>query len=115
VLKRICGAIDKVNLFDKVCGCDVENYTELLKVNSRDGKVHKCPACTRTNPQGSVVWRFLLGKDAIASVLATSLYQQIPPRIRKSKETSEDNDIGILYFMPYSKAPVRNLILIARI
>jgi superfamily II DNA or RNA helicase len=73
-----CGAIAKSNLLFPLCECGEENYFNLLKVKSDDGKIHKCPACSRTNPQGSMVWRFLLGKDAIASVLATSLYQQIP-------------------------------------
>jgi len=75
-----CGAIDKANLVNPFCDCGKENYFEVFKVKSKDGKVHKCPACTRTNPKGSMVWRFLLGKDAIASVLATSLYEQIPSR-----------------------------------
>ncbi|MBA7617862.1 ATP-dependent RNA helicase RhlE [subsurface metagenome] len=88
-----CGAIDKANLINPFCDCGEENYFELLKVKSKDGKVHKCPACTRTNPKGSMVWRFLLGKDAIASVLATSLYQQIPSRKRESENHSEHNGI----------------------
>jgi len=88
-----CGAINKANLINAFCDCGEENYFDVLKVKSKDGKVHKCPACTKTNPQGSIVWRFLLGKDAIASVLATSLYQQIPSRKKESENHSEHNGI----------------------
>ena len=88
----LCGSIDKANLVTPLCSCGNENYFEILKVDSKDGKVHKCPACTRTNPQGSMVWRFLLGKDAIASVLATSLYQQIPAQKRETEYHPEQNN-----------------------
>jgi len=89
-----CGAIDKANLINTFCDCSEENHSEIFKVKSKGGKVHKCPACTRTNPQGSMVWRFLLGKDAIASVLATSLYQQIPSRDRESEKHSEHDGVA---------------------
>ena len=88
-----CGAIDKKNLVNPLCTCGKENYFEVLRVNSKEGKVHKCPACTKTNPKGSIVWRFLLGKDAIASVLATSLYQQIPPQKIKTADRLEIKNI----------------------
>lgn len=71
-----CGAIDKDNLVGKMCGCGEENYIKLLKVDSKEGLVHKCPACGSVQPQGSIVWRFLFGVDAVTSVLATALYQQ---------------------------------------
>jgi len=74
----VCGAIDKSNVVTPLCNCDAKKYIKILRVSSKGGHVHKCSACARTNPKGSIVWRFLLGKDAIASVLATSLFQQIP-------------------------------------
>lgn len=82
-LHKLCGkcsAIDKKSRVDPICECGEENYIEVLRVESPKGLVHKCPACTKTNTKGSIVFRFLLGKDAIASVLATSLYQQIPAK-----------------------------------
>jgi len=103
-----CGTIDKVNLVNPFCDCGEENYFEVVEVKSKDGKVHKCPACTRTNPQGSMVWRFLLGKDAIASVLATSLYQQIPSRKSDSKDYLEDNSIISGDWSSTGKADVSN-------
>jgi len=82
-----CGAIDRSSKVGPICKCGDENYIEILRVESSKGSVHKCPACTKTNTKGSVVFRFLLGKDAIASVLATCLYQQIPAK----KANPEDN------------------------
>lgn len=84
-----CGAVDKSNLVIPLCECNQENHFYAIKVNSKNGKVHKCPACARTNPKGSMVWRFLLGKDAMATVLATSLYQEIPIRTGDSESRSK--------------------------
>ena len=59
-----CGIIDKENLVGEMCNCGKENYFKLLKVDSKEGLIHKCPACGNLQPQGSIVWRFLLGVDA---------------------------------------------------
>jgi hypothetical protein len=74
-----CGAIDKSTLASPLCDCKNPEYLDLIRVPSKEGKVHKCPACGRQSP-ANLVWRFLTGNDATASVLATALYQQIPPR-----------------------------------
>lgn len=98
-----CGAIDKANLVFPLCSCGQENHFDLLKVSSKDGKIHKCPACARTNPKGFIVWRFIFGKDAIATVLATSLYQQIPPRDGDLRQLLifSDNRQDAAFFAPY--------------
>lgn len=74
-----CGAIDKDTLLSALCSCDESNHLDVIRVRSKEGMVHKCPACGRIS-SANLVWRFLTGKDATASVLATALYQQIPPR-----------------------------------
>jgi len=84
-----CGAIDKDTLLLPLCDCDASNYLDVISVPSKEGKVHKCPACGRQSP-ANLVWRFLTGKDATASVLATALYQQTPPRRKGPGEISED-------------------------
>ncbi len=78
-LCAVCGAIDKETLLSPLCGCGNENQVTVIDVHAKDGMVHKCPACGRQSP-ANLVWRFLTGKDATASVLATAFYQQIPPR-----------------------------------
>jgi len=84
-----CGAIDKDTLLSPLCDCDASNYLNVIRVPSKEGKVHKCPACGRQSP-ANLVWRFLTGKDATASVLATALYRQIPPRRKEPGEIGED-------------------------
>ncbi|ADI74081.1 DEAD/DEAH box helicase domain protein [Methanohalobium evestigatum Z-7303] len=88
-----CGSIDKSNVINDICDCGKNNYIEVVKVNSKNGNVHKCPACTKTRTKGTVVRRFLQSKDAIASVLATSLYQQIPEKKLSNPGTGEHTNI----------------------
>jgi hypothetical protein len=90
-----CGAIDKINLVNSLCECNEADYIPLTKVVSRNGMVHKCPACSKTNTKSSVVTRFLQSRDAIASVLSTSLYQQIPDKestVDFLEEDSQDDE-----------------------
>lgn len=72
-----CGAIDQASLLTPLCTCGKDNYLSVMHVSSKQGKVYSCPACGSTSPTG-LVWRFLTGNDATASVLATALYQEIP-------------------------------------
>ena len=66
-------------LLTPLCDCGEKFLITLLHVSSKQGKVYSCPSCGSTSPRG-LVWRFLTGKDATASVLATSMYQEIPPQ-----------------------------------
>jgi ATP-dependent helicase YprA (DUF1998 family) len=84
-----CGAIDRDTLLSSLCDCNASNYLSVISVPSKEGKVHKCPACGR-HSSTSLVWRFLTGKDATASVLATAFYQQIPLRRKEPIEIRED-------------------------
>lgn len=90
----ICGSIGRTNLVHPLCNCGDENYSKIIKIDSKEGMVHKCPVCTKTNSKTSMIQRFLQSKDAIASVLTTSLYQQIP--VKKSAidlEISSNKDV----------------------
>jgi predicted RNA-binding Zn-ribbon protein involved in translation (DUF1610 family) len=78
-LCTVCGAIDQASLLAPLCNCGEDNYIRVLHVSSTQGKVYSCPSCGSTSPSG-LVWRFLTGNDATASVLATALYQEIPSR-----------------------------------
>jgi len=83
-----CGSIDRATLLLSLCSCDTSNYLNVISVPSNKGKVHACPACGSRSPAG-LVWRFLTGNDATASVLATAFYQQIPPRSREAGEIDD--------------------------
>jgi hypothetical protein len=74
-----CGALDKESLLTELCHCSDPSYVTLVSVPAKTGLVHACPACGVRSPSG-MVWRFLTGNDATASVLATAFYQQIPAR-----------------------------------
>lgn len=78
-LCTVCGALDKANLLTPLCGCHTAHHVEVLEAPSKQGVVHTCPACGTRNPNG-LVWRFLTGNDATASVLATAAYQELPPK-----------------------------------
>lgn len=72
-----CGQIQDFQ-HPKKCHCEVP----LLKINrvdlQRKKTLKRCTSCS-TRSSGGVVYRFLTGQDAPVSVLAGSLYQQIPP------------------------------------
>ena len=73
-----CGAIGHTDNVDLPCNCGRENYFRVIKVSVKEGNIHKCPACGSRTSVGSVVRRFILGAEAVTSVLGTALYQQIP-------------------------------------
>ncbi|MFN7138905.1 MAG: helicase-related protein [Limisphaerales bacterium] len=90
VLCAACRAIDQASLLTPLCACGDENHLSVLHVTSRQGRVHSCPACGSTSSAG-LVSRFLSGNDATASVLATALYQEIPPKekLPKGEDSTE--------------------------
>ncbi|HHW03031.1 MAG TPA: DEAD/DEAH box helicase [Thermoanaerobacterales bacterium] len=73
-----CGSVKSADSTEPFCNCSEEYIFRVIKVPSKNGNVHKCPACGSINSLGSVVRRFIVGAEAITSVLATALYQQIP-------------------------------------
>jgi len=73
-----CGALDKANRVRPSCTCGEECRIPVIEIEYSGETLHKCPVCTRLSPGNAVVGRFLMGKDAIPSVLATAIYQQLP-------------------------------------
>jgi ATP-dependent helicase YprA (DUF1998 family)/uncharacterized C2H2 Zn-finger protein len=72
-----CGAIAPGNIPD--CDCKAESMVVHLQRVDLQGKqrLNRCVSCgSRSN--GSIIYRFLTGKDAPVAVLATSLYQALP-------------------------------------
>src|SRR4030067_1959228 len=94
VLCACCGAIEQEGLLPPLCSCKYsKQYQQILqKVPSKDRRVKHCPACGARSP--NLVGRFLTGQDAPVSVLATALYQQIPPKKTKENEDLEASNIG---------------------
>lgn len=72
-----CGAIDREGSLRPLCNCGESVQWRVQKVPSRNRQVNHCPACGARSP--GLVLRFLAGQDAATSVLATALYQEIPP------------------------------------
>lgn len=92
VLCAGCGTFSRTSLYDQViCDCvsSKKRLMKLFKVSDSGGKIKRCPSC---GTRGNVVYRFLTGQDAPASVLATALYQEIPEReIEMQPKSQEDS------------------------
>lgn len=88
-----CGTIDLANTVLPPCDCGPEHYQYLLEVpGNEEGRVITCLACGKRSIAG-MVWRFLTGTDATASVLATALYQQLDQE--KPEYTSLREEISV--------------------
>ncbi len=86
-----CGVIFPENYVCSPCSCSQEHLVRVVMINSKDGNVHKCPACGRLITIGSVARRFLLGAEAVTSVLGTALYQQLPGKKEKAQDLIADD------------------------
>jgi len=72
-----CGQIRSAFIAQK-CGCKMAPI-KLSKVDiGRKRTLRRCVSCS-TRSSGGVVYRFLTGQDAPVSVLASALYQCLPP------------------------------------
>ena len=78
-----CGRIDKDNILHFQCECEEPFIRKLYLIPSKNGKVSTCCVCGRFSPHG-MIRRFSVGTDAAASVLTTSLYQQIRPQTKEN-------------------------------
>jgi hypothetical protein len=81
-----CGAIERDS--NPLCGCGTE-VAEVVDVrpNNIDQPLRTCVVCTARTSGAGIVRRFLTGADAPVAVVATSLYQSLPPA---PPATSED-------------------------
>lgn len=88
-----CGAVKSATTLGSLCECSKEDIFKVIKVLNKNGNVHRCPACGSINPMVSMVRRFVVGAEAVTSVLATALYQQLPEQSEEAKNgvaTEED-------------------------
>lgn len=89
-----CGEIHHVSQkFEFSCGHDLNEAVRVFKATKiTAGGDCKCPSCLSGNLKS-----FYLGYDAATSVLATSLFEQIPESelILKSSETAESDEYDL--------------------
>lgn len=78
VLCTLCGALSPEGGMITGCSCDsdIDAALRVIKVGKGARSRKYCPSCSAP---ASSVNRFLIGKDAACGVLATALYQNLPP------------------------------------
>jgi hypothetical protein len=80
----LCGQCGKITrgVDSKPCDCDPVNHVQLLKaeVGNSTNVLNRCRQCGSTNPNGSVLRGFYVGQHAAASVIGSSLYEQLPSK-----------------------------------
>lgn len=83
-IRYLCPSCGALNLSDvDSCLCDVPAARHLVTVaepSKRTGMVNRCVACA-SRSEGEIVTRFETGADAPVAVVATDLYQSIPPAL----------------------------------
>ncbi len=89
-----CGKMGRIGASRPGCDCRTDgglhSPSAVRKVPTKDRQVNHCPSCGARSP--GLVQRFLTGQDAPASVLATALYQEIPPRQEADGPSARDGD-----------------------
>ncbi len=75
-----CGALRDLSI--RACRCGARRTSRavtMAKPKKRSQPLRRCPACSGRS-LSPIVLRFFTGHDAPASVIATALYQALPPR-----------------------------------
>lgn len=74
-----CGMIEKANVVkDNMCNCGQEHIVKVVESVTKNKVLNKCLSCGLINTKGSVLRGFYLGQEAAASVIASSLYEEMP-------------------------------------
>jgi len=105
-----CGALYPAGFAGKRCTCGT-NLLSISKVDmGRKRTLKRCVSCSTFGKSG-VIYRFLTGQDAPVSVLAGSLYKDVPParRMKERQHPGEgrkmlvftDNRQRAAFFAPY--------------
>lgn len=107
-----CGAVAPGIDTDPGCDCDLTTpRVRLQRVDLQEKpELRRCVACGSRSNTG-IIYRFLTGKDAPVSVLATALYQALPPSTNPEMEplpgqgrkllTFADSRQDAAFFAPY--------------
>lgn len=82
VIQYLCPGCGTVAADERApCPCARTPRREIVTIataSKKSGLVHKCPSCS-SRGEGEIVTRFESGADAPVAVVATDLYQEIPP------------------------------------
>lgn len=88
-----CGIIEKLNVVNgEMCKCGKEDVVFVVEIIPKNGTLNKCLSCSLINTQGSILRGFYLGQEAAASVIGSSLYEEIPSRQIEIHETPVEFD-----------------------
>ncbi|MEM4247285.1 MAG: helicase-related protein, partial [Candidatus Woesearchaeota archaeon] len=104
-----CGAISTPG--DIGCQCGVQPIRVSRVVMGKKHTLERCVSCS-TYTKGGVIYRFLTGQDAPVSVLAGTLYRDVPKAKQDTKESGNpgggrkllvftDNRQRAAFFAPY--------------
>lgn len=111
-----CGALTQGNN-EPGCNCDPKRHIEIYEAPLRQGRLGTCPACGAQTPYQDIVHRFYTGQDAPVAVLASSLYQHVPPESTSNRPggsrkllTFSDSRQDAAYFAPYLETTHQNLL-----
>ena len=99
-----CGSIDKATRVKPACSCGNEYQIPLIRISYPGATLHKCPVCTHLSPGRPVVSRFVMGRDAIPSVLATAIYQELPDKLEGDQVDIENQPVNP--WAPVKASPV---------
>src|SRR5690606_35426542 len=102
-----CGTLGRRSISCR-CGAPTVALREVKPTNPGQ-PVRRCASCGGRTSGGSIIQRFLTGADAPVAVVATSLYQELPPVRRIKKAVGEgrklltfaDSRQDAAFFAPY--------------
>ncbi|MBC8253646.1 MAG: DEAD/DEAH box helicase [Ardenticatenia bacterium] len=116
-----CGAVAPGRSVHPGCGCDPSSPKMILRrVDLQDKpELRRCVSCGSRSNTG-IVYRFLTGRDAPVSVLATSLYQALPASTDPEMEdlpgqgrkllAFSDSRQDAAFFAPYLERTYRQIL-----
>jgi hypothetical protein len=88
-----CGKIEKSNIVNgNMCNCGQEHIVKVVELLPKNKILNKCAACGLINTQGTVLRGFYLGQEAAASVIGSSLYEEIPAQSVQISEAIHEID-----------------------
>lgn len=80
------------------CRCGAEHRRRIWRVDiGRRRVLERCVSCSARGA-GGVIFRFLTGQDAPVAVLASALYQQLPPSVQEGRTSVPGEGRKILVF-----------------